>query len=86
MRHEFLHSKLRQVAKKICPDYPGISECSAWEQLYAIASIHEGYVLAIGDLHFAIENLIAKSGMSDEEGIEYLEQLFKQRIEGTNDI
>lgn len=86
MKNEFPHAKLREVAEKIAPEYPGISECNAWEQLYAISTTHEGLVLAINDLYFVIKKLIAKIGMSDDEAVDYLMQLYKERDEKTNDI
>ena len=86
MRHEFLHSKLREVAEKIAHDYPGISEASAWEQLYAISTTHEGCLLAIQDLHYAIKKLGEKLNMSNEDLVDFLLQAYKERDKATNDI
>lgn len=79
MKHEFPYSRLREVAEKIAPDYPGISECSAWEQLYAIETSYEGSRLAIEDLHVSIEKLGEKLGMTKEELADFLIQVWKER-------
>jgi hypothetical protein len=86
MRHEFLHSKLREVAEKIAHDYPGISDASAWEQLYAISTAHEGCLLAIQDLHYAIKKLGEKLNMSNEDLVDFLLQAYKERDQATDAI
>jgi len=74
-----VYSRINEMAIKIAPDYPNITSCSQWEQLYAIETSYEGSQLAIGDLHASIEKLGEKCGMTKEELADFLMQIWKER-------
>ncbi len=74
-----IYSRINAIAIKIAPDYPNIAGCSTWEQLYAIETSYEGSQLAIGDLHASIKKLGEKFGMSKEQLVDFLLEVWKER-------
>lgn len=56
--HNQLTKLLRERARELCPDYPGIETCEEpFTHLWALTSSLEGTVLACGDLHQRIAEL-----------------------------
>jgi len=56
---------IREAAEQIAPDYPNVSKCDSWEQLYAIKASYKGTCDANEDLHRLVNILREKLGMSN---------------------
>lgn len=70
-----LKLKIQTMAEKISPDYPNISKCNSWEQLYAIESTYDGTEEANKSCHDFITYLLKKLKISDDEGYKHWEKL-----------
>ena len=76
--------RIQEIALKIAPDYPGVTTCDTWEQLYAIESSYEGEVLANEDCHKMIRYLKNRLVMSDEEYLSVAEELRTGKLANPN--
>lgn len=62
-----LCKRIRDLAVKIAPDYPGIRSTGPFEQLHAIEMAYGGMKNALSDCNTMISVLMLRNGMSEDE-------------------
>ncbi len=60
-------SKIIDLTNELCPDYPGLDQCSPMERLEALESHLRGTMDANGDLRTLIQKLRLRFSISPEE-------------------
>ena len=67
MKPHAMADRIKQLAQKIAPDYPGIDSAPPFEQLYAIEQAHLGLTLALQDWQRVCDKLQEMAGATDEQ-------------------
>jgi len=57
---------IRDIATKLCPDYPNVASATPCEQLWALESSLKGTDAACNDLHAVIDELCARYGIDKQ--------------------
>ena len=66
---------LKETAKRIAPDYPGINEAEPWECLWAITASYEGTLSANRGLHKVLNGLRQRFNLEPIELVEMCEEI-----------
>lgn len=66
LRLRGLDERIKEIAVKLCGDYPNIQGCGSFERLWALESSLEGTNQAIEHWVLLVEKLKSKFGISSE--------------------
>jgi hypothetical protein len=75
---EELEERIKESALEIAPDYPGIADCNAWEQSWAIQNSYKGLDQANTGNLTMIFLFSKKLGLTEEQIITLSHALYKK--------